>query len=126
MSRPNVIFATVVITISIILGAMAAHFLEKKLSSDLIETFEKGVKYLMYSGLGLLILSLNHDRFLFKMKTIYFLIKLGTVLFSLNIFIYVFHKFVPIFEHFVHLVPIGGFLMILGWGLLVFQLIKSK
>ena len=126
MSRPTVITGTVFITLSIILGAIAAHALEKVVSTDLIEAFEKGVKYLIYSGLGLLILGLNHDRFTFSMTLVYRLVIWGTILFSGNIFIYIFHDFVPVLKHFVHLVPVGGTLMIAGWVVFLFRLLRTN
>ncbi|MFK8038619.1 MAG: DUF423 domain-containing protein [Crocinitomicaceae bacterium] len=126
MSKTITIIAAFFIFISIILGAIAAHSLEKIISQNLILTFEKGVKYLMYSGLGLLIIGLNHDKFHFKLTWIYRLIILGTVLFCGNIFIYIFHEQFNPLKNFVHLVPIGGTLMIIGWGVLLLKLFKSK
>jgi uncharacterized membrane protein YgdD (TMEM256/DUF423 family) len=121
-----IIIAIFFIFLSIILGAIAAHSLEKIVSADLIITFEKGVKYMMYSGLGLLILALNHHQFEFQLKWSLFLITAGTLLFSGNIFIYIFHEQIPSLNNFVHVVPIGGLLMIIGWGVLLWHTIRKK
>ncbi len=118
--------AAIFICVSIILGALAAHSLEKLLSQDLIETFEKGVKYLIYSGFGLLIIGLNKDRLKVNLKWFYILLLVGTILFSGNIFLYVFHETIPSLKNFVHLVPIGGLLMILAWAVLILKLIRLK
>ena len=126
MQKNIVITAAIFICVSIILGALAAHSLEKLLSQDLIETFEKGVKYLIYSGFGLLIIGLNKDRLKVNLKWFYILLLVGTILFSGNIFLYVFHETIPSLKNFVHLVPIGGLLMILAWAVLILKLIRLK
>ena len=95
MNKTHTLVGAIFIAISIILGAIAAHSLEKIISPDLIHTFTKGVTYMMYSGLGLLILGLNQDRFSFSIKPVYLLLEIGTLLFSGNIFIYIFHEQVP-------------------------------
>ena len=126
MQKNIVMTAAIFICVSIILGALAAHSLEKLLSQDLIETFEKGVKYLIYSGFGLLIIGLNKDRLKVNLKWFYILLLVGTILFSGNIFLYVFHETIPSLKNFVHLVPIGGLLMILAWAVLILKLIRLK
>ena len=126
MNRTYTITAIFFILLSIILGAIAAHSLKDIISSELILSFEKGVKYLLYSGLGLLIINLAADKFKFSLKWTCRLIIAGTVLFSGNIFLYIFHEQAPSLKNFVHLVPFGGFLMIFGWGLLLFQTIKQS
>ena len=108
MKRSITILGAFFILISIILGAIAAHSLEKIVSEDLIITFEKGVKYLIYSGFGLLILGLNDDKFPFNTNWPYRLIVFGSILFSGNIFLYIFHQQVPMLKSFVHLVPVGA------------------
>lgn len=126
MNKYYSIIATFFIFLSIILGAIAAHSLKNIISEDLILSFEKGVKYLFYSGLGLLILNVSADKFTFSLKWINLTIIIGTILFSGNIFLYIFHEHFPSLKNFVHLVPIGGFLMIIGWGILLFQIIKQS
>ncbi len=124
MSKKVLVFASVFILLSIVLGAIAAHSLKNLISEELILSFEKGVKYMMYSGLGLLILGLNDSKFNFSLTPVYRCIKIGTVLFSGCIFIYIFHEQLPALKHFVHLVPIGGTLMIIGWAILLYKLLK--
>jgi len=126
MKKQIVTIAVFFIFISILLGAFGAHGLKDLVSEKMLITFDKGVKYLMYSGLGLLILSLNDSKFTFNLKWIYRLIIVGTVLFSVDIFIFTFSEHLTGFKNFVHLVPIGGLLMIIGWGILGFKLIFKK
>lgn len=126
MKKSYTVVGLCFVFLSIILGAIAAHSLEKVVSADLILTFEKGVKYMIYSGLGLLAVSLNHDKFNFNPKWAYLLITIGTILFSGNIFIYIFHEQVPSLKSYVHVVPIGGFLMIIGWGVLLWNTVRKN
>ena len=44
--------------LSVILGAFGAHLLKKSLSESALQSFEVGVRYMMYHGLALLILTL--------------------------------------------------------------------
>ena len=125
MNKQITTLAVFYIFIAIVLGAFGAHGIKKIVSEEFIITFDKGVKYLMYSGLGLFILALNDVKFQFNLKWNYRLIILGSLLFSINLFIYSFHESIPVFKNFVHIVPIGGFLMILGWGSLGFKLLRS-
>ena len=43
--------------LSVILGAIAAHKLKEFLSEDSLKSFETGVKYMMYHGLAMIIIS---------------------------------------------------------------------
>lgn len=43
--------------ISVLLGAIASHYLEQLLSSEAIASFQVGVRYLTYHGLALLLFS---------------------------------------------------------------------
>ncbi len=126
MSKRTVITGSIFVCLSIILGAIAAHSLEKVISTDGIATFEKGVKYLMYSGLGLFALGLNAKQLNFSIAPVYWLLLSGSILFSGNIFIYIFHEHIPALKPVVHLVPIGGLLMIIGWVTLTVQLVRTK
>lgn len=126
MLKRIVITGSIFITLAIILGAIAAHSLEKIISAEGIVTFEKGVKYLMYSGLGLFALGLNGKQLQFSLTSVYWLLCCGTILFSGNIFIYIFHEHIPALKPVVHLVPIGGMLMIIGWVVLTIKLVKTK
>jgi uncharacterized membrane protein YgdD (TMEM256/DUF423 family) len=114
------------ICIAILLGAFGAHGIKDFLSESLITTFNKGITYQMYSGLGLLALGLNDSKFNFSLKWSYRLIISGSLLFSINIFIYTFHENIPALKNVVHIIPIGGLLLIIGWGLLGINLLRNN
>ena len=120
------ITGAVFICLSILLGAMAAHGLENVVSENLIDTFEKGVKYQMYTGIGLLILGLNGDKFEFKLNAFYALNLIGVFLFSGSIYVYTFHEHIEGLRTAALIVPFGGVAMILAWVVLIVQLIRQK
>ncbi|MBK6525293.1 MAG: DUF423 domain-containing protein [Crocinitomicaceae bacterium] len=126
MSKPILIIAAFTICTAIILGAMAAHGLESILSADLIESFEKGVRYQFYAGFSLLILGAIKDKFVFSLRWFTWLTIAGVKLFSGCIYLYCFHEQVPVLKPLVYLVPIGGLLMILAWVVFMIQLIRFQ
>lgn len=126
MEKKLVITGSILILLSIILGAMAAHALEKIISQALIETFEKGVKYQIYTGFGLLIVGLGAHQFSFRTAPFYWLNLIGVLLFSGCIYLYTFHEQMPALKPAVYVVPFGGSAMIMAWIILVIQLIRKN
>lgn len=126
MSKRIVITGSILILLSIILGAMAAHALEKVVSQDLITTFEKGVKYQFYTGIGLLAVGLNSDKINFSLSAFYFLNVIGVLLFSVSIYLYTLHEMIPSFRPMAMIVPFGGLSFISAWIVLTIQLIRQK
>lgn len=124
MSKKITVTGAILILFGIILGAMAAHALEKSVSANLIESFQKGVTYQFYVGFGFLIIGLNADRFQFNTNAFYLLNLLGVMLFSGCIYLYALHEQFPVLKSFVLIVPIGGSLMIFGWMILIIQMIR--
>jgi uncharacterized membrane protein YgdD (TMEM256/DUF423 family) len=99
------------------LGAFGAHFLKKRIPEPAVQSFEVGVRYMMYHGLALLILPLFS---LAKTEWIERFFILGTVLFSFSIFLL---SLQTLFKRNLKVLgpvtPVGGFLLIVGWGLLL-------
>lgn len=126
MSKPLVLLAAFIICTAIILGAMAAHGLESILSVELIESFEKGVRYQFYAGFSLLILGAAKDKFDFSLRWFAYFTGAGLALFSGCIYGYCFHEQVPALKPLVYLVPIGGLSMILAWVIFIIQLIRFQ
>jgi uncharacterized membrane protein YgdD (TMEM256/DUF423 family) len=111
------IFGTFFALLSVILGAFGAHFLKKRIPEPAVQSFEVGVSYMMYHGLALLILPLFS---LAKTEWIERFFILGTVLFSFSIFLL---SLQTLFKRNLKVLgpvtPAGGFLLIVGWGLLL-------
>lgn len=111
------IFGTFFALLSVILGAFGAHFIKKRIPELAVQSFEVGVRYMMYHGLALLILPLFS---LAKTEWIERFFILGTVLFSFSIFLL---SLQTLFKRNLKVLgpvtPIGGFFLIMGWGLLL-------
>lgn len=112
--------------ISVLLGAIASHYLEQLLSSEAIASFQVGVRYLTYHGLALLLFS-SIDVGNKKRKGSFFvLITLGSLLFSGSIFLLSFKEVLPFSIGWVGpITPVGGGILILGWCFSVWYFIKK-
>lgn len=103
--------------LSVIFGAFGAHALKKIASTDLLKSFETGVKYQMYHAIVLLILGFSNKNISTAIFTCF---TTGIILFSFSIYGLVLSsakgkklKFLgPI-------TPIGGLLLVTGWVLII-------
>lgn len=114
--KPHVVLsmASFLLAISIVIGALAAHALKQSLEPNLFNTFQVGVHYHQLQAIGLLVLGLFiyfKPYTLSKFRTPLILHFAGLILFSGNCYIYALTQI----KFFVHLVPIGGILMIVAW-----------
>ena len=112
--------------LSVVFGAFGAHALKKSLNNDQLKSFETGVKYQMYHGLLLLILSfnLNLDTSLEKYMVYCFIF--GILLFSFSIYTLVIGKSKGKSMKFLGpITPLGGLLLVAGWGLLLYSFIAD-
>lgn len=127
MKRRIVLTGAFIGMLAIILGAFGAHLLKKYLSVDQLNTFEVGVRYQMYHALFLLFLSTQKDIAEKTLKTIYNLVVAGVLLFSGSIYLLA-TKDYTLFESkiIVFATPLGGFLLIIGWMLLFFTILRKK
>ena len=112
--------------LAVVFGAFGAHTLKKSLSEAQLKSFDTGVKYQMFHAILLLILGFNLGFTTALEKNMAYCIILGTFLFSFSIYGLVIGaskgkslKFLgPI-------TPIGGLLLIIGWGLLFYSSIAN-
>ena len=114
-------FAAIFGMLAVIFGAFGAHALKKVLNSDQLKSFETGVKYQMYHALVLLFVGsyFPEPNIIMSWSLI-----IGIFLFSFSIYGLILSdakgkkmKFLgPI-------TPIGGLLLIIGWGILLFEFI---
>lgn len=113
--------------IAIILGAFGAHALKKVLSVEQLYTFETGVRYQMYHALFLIFIgTMNHLSQKAK-KSIYYLVIFGVILFSGSIYLLATNNLTTFdFKAIGFVTPIGGALLILAWGVFMFQYIKKN
>ena len=99
----------------VIAGAMGAHALEDSLTPDQLHAFETAVRFQMYHALALIAVGLLWLRFPSQLlKWTIWLIISGTLLFSGSIYL------LTLTSAKVGIVtPIGGLLLIIGWGLML-------
>lgn len=127
MNRTIFITAAFLGMLSVILGAYGAHGLKQIVSTDLVQTFETGVKYQMYHALMLLFLG-STTVLPYKIKrTIFALTILGIIFFSGSIYGLATNQFTAFdFKKIALITPIGGALLIASWVVLLVGFIKNK
>lgn len=116
-NRNLIITAGTFAALGVVLGAFAAHVLEKQLTSDELSSFQTGVRYQIYHALALLILvvlPLNKT----SLPARFFVG--GTVLFSGSIYLLTLDRLMGMDLSFLGWVtPIGGLALITAWLLLI-------
>lgn len=126
MERKFYITGAILIALAIILGAFGAHGLEGKIPQDKINSYEVGVRFQMYHGLTFLIFGVISQRTTFSMKTIFWLLLFGTILFSVSIFFLSIQSILGAELKFLGPVtPLGGTVMIIGWLIFIVNLLRK-
>ncbi len=113
-SNTVLMVASFLLGISIILGALAAHALKNTIEPNLFNTFQVGVHYHQLQSMGLLLIGLFiyfKPKSIQKLKWPLILHFTGLFFFSGNCYIYALTQV----KFFVHLVPMGGLMMIAAW-----------
>ena len=118
------IFGTLFVLISVVFGALNTHYLKSIFPKIAIDSIDVSLRYMMYHGLGLLIISILPLK---EKRYIIYLFIIGTLLFSLSILILSFQSLSNSnFGWLGPLTPIGGLLLIGGWILLLYSFIREK
>lgn len=127
MNRTSLISGIILILIAIILGAFGAHALKDKLTVEQLGSFEVGVRYQMYHGLALLILGFGATQLKFSLKGINALIIAGVIAFCVSIYFLAMQDMLGMKLKFLGpITPIGGTLLIIAWGILLWKVISTK
>jgi len=127
MNKKLLITGSLLGIIAIILGAFAAHGLEKLVDEKAIKSFETGVRYQMYHAFFLLIL--GGTSFIKEKAKSYILIlvSIGVIFFSFSIYALATNSLTTFdFKTIAFMTPIGGLLLILAWILLLINILKTK
>jgi len=115
------IFGITFAMMSVVFGAFGAHMLKKRLPESALQSFEVGVRYMMYHGLALLILSLMP---LEEKEIISWIFIAGTFIFSFSIFFLSLQPILKVNMKWLGpITPVGGVLLVFGWILLLFKFI---
>ncbi|TSJ48219.1 DUF423 domain-containing protein [Fluviicola chungangensis] len=130
MEKKWVITGLILIIIAIIFGAFGAHGLKKITSDEAILTaFDTATKYQFFQGLGFLAVPFITTRFSINGKAVFYLLLLGTIFFSGSIYGLTYSKVHAggvLSKAFGPVTPIGGLLLIIGWTVLLIQVIRSR
>lgn len=128
MYKPSLIAGTIFAMTAVIIGAFGAHYLKTIFTSEILLSFETGVKYQFYHAFALILLGIYAKFTTHSVKWIHRLITLGTLFFSISIYVLCFFKAtLQIGLGGIGVItPIGGVLMIAGWAMWLLNILKSK
>jgi uncharacterized membrane protein YgdD (TMEM256/DUF423 family) len=127
MNKKLLITGSVLGIFGIILGAFAAHGLEKLVDVAAIKSFETGVRYQMYHAFLLLILGSTSFVGLKAKKIIFYLVLLGLIFFSGSIYGLATNALSNFdFKTIAWITPIGGLLLIVAWTVMLVGIIRSQ
>ena len=126
MNKIIIFTACILGMLSVILGAFAAHGLEKIINAESVETFRTGVQYQMYHALFLLVLGMIDNVSLKTKKIVFGLVSIGLVFFSGSIYGLSTNDLTSFdFKSIGFITPIGGLLLITAWGFLGIGVLKK-
>ena len=109
--------------LGVVFGAFGAHALKASLSPKMLETFETGVRYQMYHGLGLLAVAWAISRWPERrLAQAAWLLLAGTVVFSGSLYVLVLTGA----RWFGVVTPFGGVMLIAGWALVACRLLTRR
>jgi uncharacterized membrane protein YgdD (TMEM256/DUF423 family) len=127
MSRTILLSAALLGVISIVLGAFGAHGLKALIPVESVQTFETGVRYQMYHALFLLFVGSTQFVSEKTKRIVFYLVMLGVVFFSGSIYGLATNNLSGFdFKTIGFVTPIGGLLLILGWGVLFIDFLKKQ
>ena len=119
MTQFTLLFGSLLGGLAVIFGAFGAHALKKILSEEQLKSFETGVKYQMYHALVLLIIGFNLELKTTLETLMAYSFITGVILFSFSIYGLVISSAKNKKLAFLGpITPLGGLLLIIGWGLL--------
>lgn len=127
MNKKLLITGSILGVFGIILGAFAAHGLEKVVDTDAIKSFETGVRYQLYHAFLLLILGSTSFLSLKSKKIIFYLVIIGLIFFSGSIYGLATNSLSSFnFKTIALITPIGGLMLIAAWIVMFIGIIRNK
>ncbi len=121
-SKKFLALASFMMALSIAIGAFGAHGLKALVSSEMLKVYHTGVEYQFYNTLGLFVLGIlvNFMSNSKKLNIAFYLVFVGMLLFSGSLYALVILS-LPVGL----ITPFGGLLMIIGWLIATFSILKS-
>lgn len=130
MKKPDkniAIVGTILVAITIAMGAFGAHGLKEYISEKALMTFETGVRYQMYHSIGIVFIGLATPLPSGLKKATFLFLFIGIILFSGSIYLLALNEILPFDSAKIGFVtPLGGLLFLLGWLRLAYGLVKLK
>ena len=127
MDKKILITASVFGVISVLLGAFAAHGLEKAIDRNALDSFQVGVRYQMYHAILLLFIGSTMYISQKSKRILFYVILAGIILFSGSIYGLATNDLSGFdFRQIAFLTPIGGLLLIISWIVLLMSFLKLK
>ena len=119
--------ASILGLLAVILGAFASHGLKGLISVESLETFETGVRYQMYHAIVLLFVGITSIFSLKTKRVLFVLILTGILFFSGSIYGLATNELSSFdFKSIGFVTPIGGFLLIVSWAVMLISFLKLK
>lgn len=125
MNKKLLITGAVFGVLAIVLGAFAAHGLEKLIDADSIDSFETGVRYQIYHAFLLLILGSSNFVNRKIKSSIFYLVLVGIIFFSGSIYGLATNSLTTFdFKTIAMITPLGGLLLIMAWIVMLIGIIR--
>ena len=122
MQRSFFILGSTFAMLGVVAGAFGAHALKGRISTEMLETFEVGVRYQMYHALGLLVVTWAFSHWNSQpILAAGWLFVIGIVIFSGSLYI----LSLTGIRWFGAITPVGGLALIAGWVCLVWGTIRG-
>lgn len=119
MDRFFFIVGAIMAFLAVALGAFGAHALKNRLTPDMLDIFEVGVRYHMYHALGLLAVAWATSRWPESNVTAAgWAFIVGIIIFSGSLYI----LSMTGMRWFGAVTPLGGLAFLIGWAILVWSL----
>lgn len=123
LAKQSLILGTALLASAVLIGAFGAHGLKNIVEADKLVTFETGVRYHFYHAFGLVIVGMLQQMFqTLRLNVSLYSFMVGILLFSFNCYLYVLTNI----KTFAMIVPVGGFLFVIGWLVLTVKLLKLR
>ena len=108
--------------LAVAMGAFGAHALKARLSPDLLQVFETGVRYQMYHALGLLAVAVACDRWpQLNFNLVGWLMVAGIVLFSGSLYALCLTGVRMLGA----ITPLGGLCFLAGWAVMAWKIARG-
>jgi uncharacterized membrane protein YgdD (TMEM256/DUF423 family) len=125
MNRKLLILGSIFGGTAVLLGAFGAHGLQKLVDASAVASFETGVRYQMYHALLLILLGSTLSCSEKRKRILFYLLLIGVFMFSGSIYLLATQTATKIdFTSFALFTPLGGTLLIISWGILLYTFVK--